>query len=246
MHNVLIYAPPPMSAGLEAIREECLTAGYRAACPDLDCAFDVALDRLQGVFCGRPPDLVLADLSSSPDFLPMRHLERLLHALWGSAAPIAPRLALMRPGTLAQAEWLAATDDFLLPPFTPAEAIARIKLLLFRRRHMSPGDEVLFAGLSIDLAGGEVRDCDGRSLRLRPREFDLLRFLIAHRGRFFNRGQLLDMVWGVDFAGTERTVDIHVRRLRAKLPPEASRQLETLRGVGYGLRNTSTQRTGAR
>ena len=76
----------------------------------------------------------------------------------------------------------------------------------------------------------------GRILPLTPREFDLLRFLSLHRGKFFARDRLLDMVWGVDFEGGERTVDIHIRRLRAKMPPESAGLLETRRGIGYGLR----------
>ena len=70
-----------------------------------------------------------------------------------------------------------------------------------------------------------------------PREYELLRFLALHRGKFFARDRLLDLVWGVGFEGGERTVDIHVRRLRAKMPPLAAALLETRRGLGYGLRS---------
>ena len=94
---------------------------------------------------------------------------------------------------------------------------------------MSPAD------LTPDL--GCVRDTESRLLPLTPREYDLLRFLSLYRGKFFARDRLLDMVWGVDFEGGERTVDIHVRRLRAKMPSQAAHLLETRRGIGYGLRS---------
>jgi two-component system alkaline phosphatase synthesis response regulator PhoP len=72
-------------------------------------------------------------------------------------------------------------------------------------------------------------------LPLTPREYELLQFLLTHRGRLFSRERLLDLVWGVDFEGGARTVDIHIRSLRAKLPPDAARLLTTQRGIGYGF-----------
>ena len=113
--------------------------------------------------------------------------------------------------------------------------LARLALLSFRKRHIHSADTLSLPGLTLDLAGARARDGSAGVLPLTPREYELLRFLALHRGKFFARDRLLDMVWGVDFEGGERTVDIHMRRLRAKLPPETAALLETRRGLGYGL-----------
>ena len=131
----------------------------------------------------------------------------------------------------------AHTDNFLLPPYAPAELLGRLSLLSFRKRQIQSGDRLLLAGLTLELAVGCVRGPTGDMLPLTPREYEMLRFLVLHRGKFFARDRLLDLVWGVDFEGSERTVDIHVRRLRAKLPAAAADLLETRRGTGYGLRS---------
>ena len=91
--------------------------------------------------------------------------------------------------------------------------------------------------MTLELSAGCARDAAGLLLPLTPREYELLRFLALHRGKFFARDRLLDLVWGVGFEGGERTVDIHIRRLRAKMPPLAAALLETRRGLGYGLRS---------
>ena len=236
MHSVLIFAPLPLGPLAQAIRSALLASGYSVACPDLDSPMQEALDALQCAFLDRPPDVVIADLSSSPDCLPLHRLGRLLRELCDEDAPLPPRLALLCPAALVRPDWQAAADDFLLPPYAPEEALARVRLLLFRRQQIGSGDTLKFAGITIDLIGGQTRDSAGNTLPLRPREFELLRFLVTHRGKFFSRARLLDMVWGVEFEGTERTVDIHIRRLRAKLPPQFAVLIETRRGIGYGFR----------
>jgi DNA-binding response OmpR family regulator len=89
--------------------------------------------------------------------------------------------------------------------------------------------------MCIDLAAHEVT-VDGRGVDLTHQEFALLKFLSQNRGRVYSRDQLLSRVWGVDYYGTSRTVDIHVRRLRMKLGAQASRPIETVRGVGYKMK----------
>ena len=236
MHNVLIYTPGPPRSPVEAIRFALFSSGNSVACPDLEGPEDKALEALQQVFSGQLPDLLIADLSSNPDCMPVRRLDRLMRELWGDGAAKPLRLALLCPDSLGLPDWLAAADDFLLPPFSLEEALARIRLLLFRRRYVDSDHVLRFADITIDLLSGQAQNSAGIELSLRPREFELLRFLITHRGKFFSRTQLLDMVWSVDFEGGERTVDIHVRRLRAKLPESTADLLETRRGVGYGFR----------
>ncbi len=132
-------------------------------------------------------------------------------------------------------------DDYLTKPFSLRELLARIRALLRRMRLLAeiPAAEMppLQVGdLTIDPAGRRVWR-NGQELLLKPREFDLLLFLARHRGQVFSREQLLDRVWGYEHAVDSRTVDVHVRWLRAKIEddPRTPRRLQTVRGVGYRL-----------
>jgi DNA-binding response OmpR family regulator len=127
-------------------------------------------------------------------------------------------------------------DDYVTKPFSPREIVARVRALA-RRGGMSGalGPSLLrYDRLEIDEAAREAR-VDGRDLGLKPREFSLLLQLASNPGVAFSRPNLLAAVWGFDFAGDERTVDVHVRRLRAKLEDEAAlpRVVETIHGFGY-------------
>ncbi len=125
-------------------------------------------------------------------------------------------------------------DDFALVPYVPAELYLRVRRAEWRRSDFSAQERVKMGALCIDLAAHEVT-VDGRPVSLTQQEFALLRFLSQQRGRVFSRQQLLERVWGVDYYGSSRTVDIHVRRLRMKLG-HAVNQLETVRGVGYKMK----------
>ena len=191
--------------------------------------------RLTALFSGRPPDLLVADLSSAADCLPAQHFQRILRRIWGEDLPLPPTVALFQPRHLEMPDWRAYVDDFVLPPYAPDEVIARISLLLFRCRHVRPDNTVQLPGTTICLNTGRVLAADGSAIPVTPREYDLLTFLTTHRGRLFSRDRLLDLVWGIDYDGGERTVDIHIRRLRAKLPAETAALLETRRSIGYGI-----------
>ena len=124
-------------------------------------------------------------------------------------------------------------DDYLTKPFSPRELVARLQALLRRAR---PDREpvVIEAGpLTVDPGSHEIA-LRGHRLTLTPREFDLLAFLARHPGRVHSREELLRKVWGYDYVGETRTVDVHVRRLRAKLGDE-QRIIETVMGAGYKL-----------
>lgn len=233
--QILVVAPrascEPVAPLLCALKE----GGYAIACTALEGSKDT-MGAFGGAFEGRPPDVLVVDLSRSVDCLPLRHVSRLLRHTWGDDLPVPPCLALLDPHHLGLPDWPAYADDFLLPPYAPREALARVAHLLFRKRHVRGGNTLVFADIVLDLSGGQTIDTEGHVLALTPREFDLLQFLTTHRGKFFARDRLLDMVWGVNFEGGERTVDIHVRRLRAKLPPGTAALLETRRGIGYGFR----------
>ena len=128
-------------------------------------------------------------------------------------------------------------DDYLTKPFHPQELVARAKALVRRARHEPDQPKLVRAGLlEIDLERHEVRYGDKR-VQLRPKEFDLLALLARHPGRVFQRSELLDLVWGYDFPGYTRTVDVHVQQVREKLAAAAILQpsIHTVWGVGYKL-----------
>ena len=123
-------------------------------------------------------------------------------------------------------------DDYITKPFSPRELVARIQAVL--RRAGNIDDEPLVAGeLHLDAAGHRVSVND-KEIRLGPTEYRLLHFLMTHPDRVFSRAQLLDRVWGANVYIEERTVDVHVRRLRKALAAEAGEQyIQTVRGAGY-------------
>jgi DNA-binding response OmpR family regulator len=122
-------------------------------------------------------------------------------------------------------------DDYLVKPFSPRELVARVRAILRRTREGPPPQEVIAVGdLEIDLRRREARH-GGEVVALATREFDLLAFLANNAGLALSRQQLLDGVWGPDWYGDERTVDVHVAQLRKKLGPGLP--LATVWGVGY-------------
>jgi DNA-binding response OmpR family regulator len=128
-------------------------------------------------------------------------------------------------------------DDYLTKPFHPQELVARAKALLRRARIEPDAPKLIRAGkLEVDLERHEVRH-EQAKVQLRPKEFDLLTLLARHPGRVFQRSELLDLVWGYDFPGYTRTVDVHVQQLREKLAAAGVTEpsIETVWGVGYRL-----------
>jgi DNA-binding response OmpR family regulator len=134
-------------------------------------------------------------------------------------------------------------DDYVTKPFSPREVVARVKALLRRRGAEaagSPGDVLAHGPLTVDLARRSVR-VDGRPVELSALEFDLLVTLVRSPGRVFSRRQLLEQVWGYDYFGDERVVDVHIANIRRALHDDASapRLVGTVRGVGYRLEESA-------
>jgi two-component system, OmpR family, response regulator len=128
-------------------------------------------------------------------------------------------------------------DDYLVKPFDPKEAVARVRALLRRTSlpEAAPSPDIIRVGsLEVNTAAYDVK-IDGNLVDLKPREIQLLHFLLKNPNRVFTRDQLLASVWGYDFAGETRTVDVHIKRLREKLTKEKSIRLRTVWGVGYKL-----------
>lgn len=124
-------------------------------------------------------------------------------------------------------------DDYVTKPFRPREVIARVKALL-RRHHRDEDRLYRFRDLTVNFSKHEVAIGD-KTLDLTPKEFLLLKALILANGRVLSRDQLLDQVWGYDYYGESRTVDVHVRRLRKKLDNWAE-LVETVKGFGYRIK----------
>ena len=176
-----------------------------------------------------PADVVLVD--ARRDLAVARSMCRLLHTT-GLECPL---LAIVTEGGLAavNAEW--GIDDVILHTAGPGEVEARFRLAIGRRAIAAipdTPDEIRSGELAIDEATYSAR-LRHRALDLTFKEFELLKFLAQHPGRVFTRAQLLQEVWGYDYFGGTRTVDVHVRRLRAKLGPEHEALIGTVRNVGY-------------
>ncbi len=130
-------------------------------------------------------------------------------------------------------------DDYIAKPFSPREMVARIKAVLRRTKSDEPVDEIEIGGLRIDNVSHRV-SANGRPIEVAPTEYRLLHFFMTHADRAFSRSQLLDQVWGDQVYVEERTVDVHVRRLRKALESTShDRLLQTVRGVGYRFSDKS-------
>ena len=192
----------------------------------------------------RDPDLVLVDATA--DLVQARGVLRSLSTL-GLGVPV---LAVVGEGALAVLDEQWPMDDLLVHSAGPAELAARLRIALRRgpRAEAAPQapdpetepEAIRVADVVVDEAGWSVR-AGGRTLDLTFKEFELLRYLVQHPGRVVTRDTLLQEVWGGDYYGGTRTVDVHIRRLRAKLGPERESLIGTIRGVGYrftGARST--------
>ncbi len=124
-------------------------------------------------------------------------------------------------------------DDYLTKPFSPRELVARVEAILRRGRNAATTPQLVFPHLRIDPDARRVWS-DDQEIELTPIEFDLLLALARHRGRVLSREQLIEQVWGYDYYGDERIVDVHIGRLRKKLTTASSHTaIATVRGVGY-------------
>ena len=174
-------------------------------------------------------DVALVDART--DLAAARGLCRLL----GSTGAPVPVVAVVNEGGLVAVNMDWGIDEILLPGTGPAEIDARLRLLVGRRGGLANQEnlgKVSLGELIID-EGTYTARLRGRPLDLTYKEFELLKYLAQHAGRVFTRAQLLQEVWGYDFFGGTRTVDVHVRRLRAKLGPEYEALIGTVRNVGY-------------
>ena len=157
----------------------------------------------------------------------------LCRALRKRDLPVAPLLLLVGGGQLAE---LALRDelfdDFCLTPFHPIELEARLRHLLWKGGAGVKPDVVEYSELALNVETYQA-SIEGRPLDLTYMEYELLKFLASHPGKVFTRETLLSRVWGYEYYGGARTVDVHIRRLRAKLGEEHANLIQTVRSVGY-------------
>ena len=213
MDLLLLTADPLPATVLPAV--DLLPVKVRAAAPEA-----------ASLVTSGPYDLVLLD--ARHDLAAARTLCRLL----GSDGLAVSILAIVTEGGMVAIgpEWGVA--DMVLVSAGPAEVHARLRLLAARTAGAANSGLITLGELTIEEDTYTAR-LRGRPLELTYKEFELLKFLAQHPGRVFTREQLVTEVWGYDFFGGTRTVDVHVRRLRAKLGPEHEALIGTVRNVGY-------------
>jgi DNA-binding response OmpR family regulator len=184
---------------------------------------------VSGSLKGHHPDVVVLD--GRTDLITARNLAQLLTTK-GLAAPL---LMVLTEGGMAAvaANWMV--DDIVLNTVGPAELQARLRLASSRTTQVPEGDTRIRAGSVVIDDAAYSAHVNGAPLNLTYKEFELLKFLTQHSGRVFTRAQLLKEVWGYDYYGGTRTVDVHVRRLRAKLGADHEHLITTVRNVGYSF-----------
>jgi DNA-binding response OmpR family regulator len=171
------------------------------------------------------PEAVLVDAGADP-----ATGHALLETLVAAGGQV-PLVAIVERRDLEAFPWDRVADELLYPDATAPEV--QVRLAMLGRRLGGPVEGAIRLGRLVLSADTYQVTVDGRPLDLTYKEFELLRFLASRPARVFTRAALLREVWGYDFYGGTRTVDVHIRRLRAKLGPEHEHLIETVRGVGY-------------
>jgi len=222
LHSVLLVAQ--QGNELDALVRELEAGGYRVSlCP--------AGGVEDAMTSGDPPDVLVLDLTTAGE-------EPALRYLWdeptGTDSPVA--IALLRREQVPHHDLPAAVDDFVALPAAAGELAARVRRALKRRRPEESDRALRCGDLTIDLANYMVF-VGGRQVSLTYKEYELLRFLATNPDTVFTRETLLNKVWGYDFYGGARTVDVHIRRLRSKIEDRHHSFIETVRNVGYRFRS---------
>ncbi len=184
--------------------------------------------RLSEVEISCSPDLVLLDVEVSEE-----DLGALCRALRDrEAARRAPILAIVDEERVRSLDFSSGIDDFIVKPYSLCAVEARMRLMLWRDDRLVQTGIVKVGDILINLTRYEVR-VRGVPIELTLKEYELLKHLVINRGRVFTRGDLLNQIWGYDYYGGMRTVDVHIRRVRSKLEVAGESYIRTIRGVGY-------------
>jgi len=194
---------------------------------DLDCSITSYTNNVGEVIGQRQPHIILFELAKRWPNEEMRGFVKQLKREINL-----PVIALVSEEILENIGDESDFDDFLISPYIPAETVVRINRLLHKRRKPVSDDVIEYNGLQLDLISCEVR-VDDRVVDLTFKEYELLKLLAGNRGRVFTRDALLDKIWGYDYFGGDRTVDVHIRRLRSKIEDANHTYIETVRNIGY-------------
>jgi DNA-binding response OmpR family regulator len=214
------------SEDLQTLVQELQGAGYAvSACPSGD-----AVLHLENETC---PDAVVINLTHQPNDAIAR--ERLADDLLPDQVA---SIVLLSTEQVESFDSTLPVDDFLLWPSAATELVARLRRARWRRSGVDSDNAVRCGNLVMDLGSYRVF-VSGRPIDLTYKEYELLRFLATHPDKVFTRDALLNRVWGYDFYGGARTVDVHIRRLRSKLESASLSFIETVRNVGYRFKVSS-------
>lgn len=225
MRAVVICAEPDLPADAGSVATVLGELGCRVTLGRFDLG---GLDMEE--LAARPPTVVVVEAGDD-----LSRAQKTIKRLRDEGPLVeVPILVAVSVARLPSLDFSIGFDDFVLVPIVPAELYARMRQLDWRSATFGSDEVLKIEELVIDIAGYEAR-ISGRRIELTHQEFELLRFLAQHRGRVFTREALLERAWGYRYAGGTRTVDIHVRRVRAKLG-EVGSLIETVRNVGYKLR----------
>lgn len=192
--------------------------------PSLVFTYEQAMESVSN----QTPDLILLEVSQLP--LASGEIRHFLTRIKEEQSM--PILALLSREDLPYYDFTLGIEDFTLQPCSSAEVIARVKQVLWRSSRIEGENIIKCSDLVIDLAKYKV-SLSGRVVPLTYKEYELLKCLASNRGKAFNRDTLLNKVWGYDYYGGDRTVDVHIRRLRSKIEDRTHSFVETVRGVGY-------------
>ena len=208
------------SEDLQPLACELQAAGYTVS----TCPWSDTTAHLEGE---TPPDAVLINLIHQPNDALARELLAGDLRLGQTAT-----IVLLAPEQVESFDSGLAADDFLVWPASSAELVVRLRRALWRRTGVDSNSAVRCGDLVMDLSSYRVF-LSGRAIDLTYKEYELLRFLASHPDRVFTRETLLNRVWGYEFYGGARTVDVHIRRLRSKVEDANHSFIETVRNVGY-------------
>ncbi|MSS73210.1 MAG: response regulator transcription factor [Candidatus Latescibacteria bacterium] len=202
------------------LRSDLLTIGHAAHFSDKA--------RLSEVEIPHDPDLILLDIDASEEDVGV-----ICRALRNrEAARRSPILAIVDEERVRGLDFSSGVDDFIVKPYRLCEVEARMRLALWRDDRLVQTGIVKVGDILINVTRYEVR-VRGAPIELTLKEYELLKYLVINRGRVFTRSDLLSQIWGYDYYGGMRTVDVHIRRVRSKLEVAGDSYIKTIRGVGY-------------
>jgi two-component system alkaline phosphatase synthesis response regulator PhoP len=216
MQRILLVEATEEVRPLASVLED---AGFAVSLAMLDRVLDEVRDEMPAVLLfnmfGRPDEPMIRNLLRSPD-MPQ-----------GAAS-----MAVVRSDQLSRLDFSIGFDDFLLYPTIADEVTARVRRAIWLKSGVESDNTLRAGDLMLDLANYKAF-VHGRPVDLTYKEYELLRFLATNRDKVFTREALLNRVWGYDFYGGARTVDVHIRRLRSKIEDRTHTFIETVRNVGY-------------